>query len=73
MSKETKSLSEGLLGDIIHPVAEIQQAAASALAALLETKNSPKSVNVVLDLLLNIYNEKINVCYLNFSTLLSFI
>lgn len=61
LQKETKSLCEGLLEDIIHPVAEIQQAAASALSALLQSGSTKTSVNIVLDHLLSIYNEKNNV------------
>ncbi|CAH1402466.1 unnamed protein product [Nezara viridula] len=61
LQKETKLLCEGLLEDIIHPVAEIQQAAASALAALLQSGSTQTSVNVVLDHLLSIYNEKNNM------------
>nr|BAN20950.1 translational activator gcn1 [Riptortus pedestris] len=61
LSHDTKGLSEGLLDDVVHPVAEIQQAAASALAALLQTGSSQTTVDVVLQLLLNIYNDKNNM------------
>jgi hypothetical protein len=53
------ALCEELLKDVVHPVNEIQQAGAQALAALL--KQETDSVDDVLDRLLEIYREKLTV------------
>lgn len=50
---------EELLNDVIHPVAEIQQAGAQALAALL--KRETGLIDRVLEQLLAIYHEKLAV------------
>jgi hypothetical protein len=52
-------LCEELLKDVVHPVNEIQQAGAQALAALL--KQETDSIDGVLDRLLEIYREKLTV------------
>lgn len=52
-------LYEELLNDVIHPVAEIQQAGAQALAALL--KRETGLIDRVLEQLLAIYHEKLAV------------
>lgn len=52
-------LYEELLNDVIHPVAEIQQAGAQALAALL--KRETGLIDCVLEQLLAIYHEKLAV------------
>jgi hypothetical protein len=53
------ALCEELLKDVIHPVDEIQQAGAQALAALL--KQETDSIDDVLEQLLAIYHEKLAV------------
>jgi hypothetical protein len=53
------ALCEELLNDVIHPVDEIQQAGAQALAALL--KQETGFIDVVLEQLLAIYHEKLAV------------
>uniref|UniRef100_A0A069DYI0 Putative translational activator gcn1 n=1 Tax=Panstrongylus megistus TaxID=65343 RepID=A0A069DYI0_9HEMI len=53
-------LSEGLLVDIVHPVVEIQQAAAYALAALLQ-QSKKQDIDIILRMLLDIYNDKYNM------------
>jgi len=52
-------LYEELLNDVIHPVAEIQQAGAQALAALL--KRETGLIDRVLEQLLAIYHEKLAI------------
>lgn len=52
-------LYEELLNDVIHPVSEIQQAGAQALAALL--KRETGLIDPVLEQLLAIYHEKLAV------------
>jgi len=52
-------LYEELLNDVIHPVAEIQQAGAQALAALL--KQETGLIDRVLEQLLAIYHDKLAV------------
>jgi hypothetical protein len=52
-------LYEELLNDVIHPVDEIQQAGAQALAALL--KRETGLIDHVLEQLLAIYHEKLAV------------
>jgi hypothetical protein len=53
------ALCDELLNDVIHPVAEIQQAGAQALAALL--KQETGFIDHVLEQLLAIYHEKLAV------------
>jgi hypothetical protein len=53
------ALCEELLNDVIHPVDEIQQAGAQALAALL--KQETGFIDLVLERLLAIYREKLAV------------
>jgi hypothetical protein len=53
------ALCEELLNDVIHPVDEIQQAGAQALAALL--KEETGLIDHVLEQLLAIYREKLAV------------
>ncbi|XP_066998088.2 stalled ribosome sensor GCN1 [Anabrus simplex] len=48
-----------LLGDIVHPVSDIQQAGAHALAALISQDTS--FIDEVLDKLLSIYQEKLAI------------
>ena len=52
-------LCEELLNDVIHPVDEIQQAGAQALAALL--KEQTHLIDHVLEKLLAIYHERLAV------------
>ncbi|KAL1132575.1 hypothetical protein AAG570_010527, partial [Ranatra chinensis] len=60
LSWADKGLCESLLDDIVHPVIAVQQAGSNALAALLQ-QSQPPSTDLVLRLLLNIYNEKNNM------------
>ena len=57
-----KGLCESLLDDVIHPVIAVQQAGANALATLLQ-QTQPPATDSILQLLLEIYNEKNNVSY----------
>lgn len=53
------ALCDELLNDVIHPVDEVQQAGAQALAALL--KQETGLIDHVLEQLLVIYHEKLAV------------
>lgn len=57
--KLPSSLCSELLTDVIHPVEEIQQAAAQAVASLL--KDEPSLISGVLEQLLAIYHDKLAV------------
>ncbi|XP_014262100.1 eIF-2-alpha kinase activator GCN1 [Cimex lectularius] len=57
LKSNLQGLSEGLLQDIVHPVVDIQQAAAEALHAILQDSHKSE-IDAVIVLLLNIYNEK---------------
>lgn len=52
-------LVETVTAEVAHPVEEIQKAAASALAALLEVDRT--LVTPIMDTLLKLYNDKLNV------------
>jgi len=55
------NLAETLLEDIISKNPDIQEAAAKALATLLEQLDS-SMINVIVRKLMNVYQEKLKVC-----------
>lgn len=59
---KVNGLLENLLEDVVHPVADVQKAVATALFSLL--KDSPiNATNIALKKLLTLYNSKIMVSF----------